>query len=110
MASVAFTGTLHIHGIAPGDYSLRTVGMRSRFHDDLLGEFTLAAEQTLDLGTITIPAPVVPALVARTTTGRAIAAATRRSSSSPSGAGKPRFDGVSKIGPRRTKSAPSSAW
>lgn len=33
---------------------------------------TLAAGQTLELGTIRIPPPVIPELIARTTTGRVL--------------------------------------
>lgn len=69
---VAGSGELELGPVAPGTYVLSTLGVGSRFHDDELARFTLAPDQTLDLGTIAIPAPVVLELRARTSNGRVI--------------------------------------
>ncbi|MCC6782380.1 MAG: carboxypeptidase regulatory-like domain-containing protein [Planctomycetes bacterium] len=69
---VAGSGELELGPLAPGTYVLSTLGVGSRFHGDELARFTLAPDQTLDLGTIAIPAPVVPELRARTSKGRVI--------------------------------------
>ncbi len=72
LRGVGRDGTLRLGPLPPGDYSLRTSGIRSRFHADELARFTLAPQQRLELGVLQVPAPVVPELRARTSDGRVI--------------------------------------
>jgi hypothetical protein len=78
VAGLPQSGALRVGPLAPGSYVLRTHGTGSRFGGDELARFTLAPDQTLDLGTIAIPAPVVPELRAKTSNGRVIDALSGR--------------------------------
>lgn len=72
LRGVGRDGTLRLGPVPPGEYSLRTTGIRSRFDADELARFALAPHQHLELGVIPVPAPVVPELRARTSDGRVI--------------------------------------